>query len=388
MESLIRKTEYSSGYKQYWLSLPERKVLLYLREIKTPMWLELDKEICTIEIVATENARARKLLENSYRIKPKEKRDAKVLVLLRPHISRKAICPENVTALDKGFKKYLKEEGAINIKSPVVKKTASAILKKMPEDKKENLYWRAVAVFEWVRENIGYTVLPKERMEKIANVIMSLPDELKNDPFAILCKSYQGLKRNHLRNVADQIRLSCRKVQAHEKAEELMRKACRIWYFFQEDWTKDSGCSASRTIKDRAGKCVGIANTFIALARILGIPAKYATGYADFGFEYGSHAWVHIFIPPYGWREVDPTAKVKLDSFFYRQYGYEFIKYNPSCETILIPDIDYTPSKIIEEAKWLSTNKRSYPARYFEKKQVREAAVKILEEASSGLVSM
>lgn len=388
MESLIWKTIYGSGYKQYWLSLPGREVLLYLREIKTPMWLELDKEICTIELVATENASARKLFENSYRIKPKRKQGARVLALLRPHVSRKPICPQSVTALERGFKEYLEEWISIDTGSPIVRKTANAILKNMPEDKKENLYWRAVAAFEWVRKNISYTILPKERMRQITNVIMSLPDDLKNDPFTILRKSYPRLKRSDLRKTADQIHLSTRTVQAHKRAEELMREASRIWHIFQEEWVVDSVCSASRTIKDRAGKCVGIANTFIAIARILGIPAKYASGYVDFGFEYGPHAWAHIFIPPYGWREVDPTARVELDSFLYGQYGYEFIKYNPSCEAILVPDIDYVSREIIEEAKELSSRKRSFLARRFEKKQVKATAVKILEEASSGLVSM
>jgi transglutaminase-like putative cysteine protease/predicted glutamine amidotransferase len=64
----------------------------------------------------------------------------------------------------------------------------------------------------------------------------------------------------------------------------------------------------------RRGVCQDFANLFICLARLLGLPARYRTGYIHTGNEHGnrlqsdaSHAWVEVYIPECGWRGFDPT---------------------------------------------------------------------------------
>ena len=65
---------------------------------------------------------------------------------------------------------------------------------------------------------------------------------------------------------------------------------------------------------NRKGVCQDFSNLFIALARLLNIPARYRVGYIFTGRDYentrqgdASHAWVEVYIPYVGWRGFDPT---------------------------------------------------------------------------------
>ena len=67
-------------------------------------------------------------------------------------------------------------------------------------------------------------------------------------------------------------------------------------------------------LQNRRGVCQDFANFFIALARLLHVPARYRVGYVFTGVEYDhreqgdeSHAWVECYLPWHGWRGFDPT---------------------------------------------------------------------------------
>lgn len=57
-----------------------------------------------------------------------------------------------------------------------------------------------------------------------------------------------------------------------------------------------------------AGVCQDHAHVMIACARIIGIPARYVSGYlwTDTGAQ-ASHAWVEVFRPDAGWIGIDPA---------------------------------------------------------------------------------
>jgi len=64
----------------------------------------------------------------------------------------------------------------------------------------------------------------------------------------------------------------------------------------------------------RRGVCQDIANLFICMARLLGIPARYRVGYIFTGSNYentiqsdATHAWAEAYLPHIGWRGFDPT---------------------------------------------------------------------------------
>ena len=71
--------------------------------------------------------------------------------------------------------------------------------------------------------------------------------------------------------------------------------------------------------EDRRGYCVHFASTFVMLARMNGIPARYATGFLVY-FPFGSdtaqvtglsaHAWPEVWLPGRGWTTWEATPAV------------------------------------------------------------------------------
>lgn len=64
--------------------------------------------------------------------------------------------------------------------------------------------------------------------------------------------------------------------------------------------------------KLKAGVCQDFAHFLLAMLRILGIPARYVSGYVcphdhNLRGEGATHAWVEAYIPFYGWLGFDPT---------------------------------------------------------------------------------
>jgi transglutaminase-like putative cysteine protease len=68
----------------------------------------------------------------------------------------------------------------------------------------------------------------------------------------------------------------------------------------------------------KKGYCDHLATAMVVMARSVGVPARYAVGYAtgtlDFGLERyvvrdeDAHSWVEIYFPGYGWVEFEPSA--------------------------------------------------------------------------------
>jgi transglutaminase-like putative cysteine protease len=75
--------------------------------------------------------------------------------------------------------------------------------------------------------------------------------------------------------------------------------------------------SATWVLVNRYGVCDEIATLFIALARSLGIPARYAAGLAYSNLpeiaDWQPHGWAELYFPGYGWVPFDPT---------YREFGF------------------------------------------------------------------
>lgn len=70
-------------------------------------------------------------------------------------------------------------------------------------------------------------------------------------------------------------------------------------------------------LSSRRGVCQDFSHVFIALARGLGIPARYVSGYLfyrrdnpDRSVPDASHAWIEAYLPPLGWVGFDPTNNI------------------------------------------------------------------------------
>jgi transglutaminase-like putative cysteine protease len=70
-------------------------------------------------------------------------------------------------------------------------------------------------------------------------------------------------------------------------------------------------------LKARGGVCQDLAHIMIALARRIGIPCRYVSGYLstsserhDRSAEGATHAWAEAYLPTLGWVGFDPTNDV------------------------------------------------------------------------------
>ena len=65
-------------------------------------------------------------------------------------------------------------------------------------------------------------------------------------------------------------------------------------------------------LRQRAGVCQDFAHVMVGALRSLRLAARYVSGYlrsGELGAE-ASHAWVSVYIPGYGWLDLDPTNDV------------------------------------------------------------------------------
>jgi transglutaminase-like putative cysteine protease len=75
------------------------------------------------------------------------------------------------------------------------------------------------------------------------------------------------------------------------------------------------------TLELGTGTCRDYAVLFIALARTLGVAARFVSGYLFDPHQLGDspgdmHAWVEVFIPGAGWRALDPTHGIFCDNAY------------------------------------------------------------------------
>jgi transglutaminase-like putative cysteine protease len=88
-------------------------------------------------------------------------------------------------------------------------------------------------------------------------------------------------------------------------------------------------------LRGRAGVCQDFAHLLIALARCLGLPARYVSGYIVQRFQTqtqsgqsqsqsigpsrgagASHAWAEVYTPTHGWRGFDPTNNLVANAHY------------------------------------------------------------------------
>jgi transglutaminase-like putative cysteine protease/predicted glutamine amidotransferase len=102
--------------------------------------------------------------------------------------------------------------------------------------------------------------------------------------------------------------------------------------------------TAFETYAVRRGVCQDFANLFICLARLLGVPARYACGYIYTGPKNqnhvqseASHAWVQVYVPEAGWKGFDPTNGILTQTDHVRvAVGRNYVDATPTAGTIWV----------------------------------------------------
>lgn len=84
--------------------------------------------------------------------------------------------------------------------------------------------------------------------------------------------------------------------------------------------------------QEKSGVCQDYAHFMLACLRLLGLPARYVSGYIETELEgsAASHAWVSVFVPNLGWIDFDPTNnKLPKDQHITLAWGRDFSDVTP-----------------------------------------------------------
>ncbi|MDE0114134.1 MAG: transglutaminase family protein [Albidovulum sp.] len=96
---------------------------------------------------------------------------------------------------------------------------------------------------------------------------------------------------------------------------------------YEIGWT-DTGTTAEEALESGSGVCQDHAHVFLAAARKLGIPARYASGYLfvqEQPEQEASHAWAEAFLDGIGWTGFDVANGISPDDRYVRlSVGLDF----------------------------------------------------------------
>ncbi|WP_406720480.1 MULTISPECIES: transglutaminase domain-containing protein [Thioclava] len=109
--------------------------------------------------------------------------------------------------------------------------------------------------------------------------------------------------------------------------EDPLEQAHRLCVLTAEEVEYQAGATETRTtaaeaLAHKKGVCQDQAHVLITMARSMGIPARYVTGYlfgeGDTAREEASHAWAELHVRNYGWVGFDPANRCCPDARYIR----------------------------------------------------------------------
>ena len=95
----------------------------------------------------------------------------------------------------------------------------------------------------------------------------------------------------------------------------------------------DATTTAAEALAAGSGVCQDHAHVFIACVRLLGVPARYVSGYlvsSDSEEQEASHAWADAFVPDLGWVGFDVANRVcPTDAYVRMAVGLDYLDAAP-----------------------------------------------------------
>lgn len=318
-----KETEQEAHFLAF--SREEKHGLLYLQDLERYESVNLPQELFRIKYIAGKNILSTNWTKNKLWLHVNERNKKGSALLLLTYLGEKrtirpSLCGD--IADKREWSEYLKETDDFDFSSPSVKEVTAKIANGFSHDDKLNCYRRAYNAFDWIRNNLSYSILPRYVVEQMARTIRFSPRG-KQDVYAILRTSFNHLPPDKLREISSQIVIPDEIEDPYKQALYITTQFGSLWNIFSYTWEGKKTRSASRTIIDKVGKCDCFSHVFVALCRSMGVPAMIVTGY--FRNE-GYHAWAAAYLPPYGWVEVDPTNGRFLCHFNHTNYFYEFLR--------------------------------------------------------------
>ncbi len=336
MSTIWHKNDNSDKGHFFSFSREEKSAILYLRNFEKFESVNLINELFRLEYLAGKNIRNTNWKNDRFWLHVADRsRTASALCLITSLTAkdgiRPSLCRDSVPRYD--WRDYLRETEDFDFMSSPVRDVTKKILSEFSSNEIKNLYTKASKAYAWVHENISYSLLPRATVENIKRVIASFPED-KRDPYAILKLSFPLLPANKIKEASEGIKFPSDRKDPLEQARYLTGKLMPFRHLFFYTWEGRKTRSAGKTIIDGMGKCDCISNVFVALCRSMGIPAMTVIGYMK---DEGRHAWAAIYIPPYGWLEVDPTNQRFMSQFDNDEYLYEFLRKEFKGEKYLLP---------------------------------------------------
>jgi len=274
--------------------------------------------------------------------------DGRALYAAKLLVRRGAVDPDRCFLDAQDLKKqeaHLAANELLDFDHPAVAAAAEEIRASLSEYGRRNAHRVAEVVRRWMADNIRYSLLPSSALRRIEEAIAALPEEKRTDPLAILrhvlvaSEDFLGVLT---RGTSLPTGLSP-SATAQRLVEQLDQNLLQVLWL--GDTGKGDELRASRTLENRSGKCVGIANLFVSLLRALGVPAVPASGFYLTTHGYGAgHAWALAYFGEEGWRECDPTMD-EYDDFAYASHAYRF----SSDETTALPEAQFLSDRTAPE---------------------------------------
>jgi transglutaminase-like putative cysteine protease len=126
--------------------------------------------------------------------------------------------------------------------------------------------------------------------------------------------------RSPVKDIEGVRELARRHAPGNTSPEGVERALDELTLAINRDFTYDRAVTNVSTVVDdvlalRAGVCQDFAHLFIAVARVMGVPARYVSGYIHFAGDGGvttaSHAWAEAWVPGKGWIGYDATRPIR-----------------------------------------------------------------------------
>ncbi len=165
---------------------------------------------------------------------------------------------------------------------------------------------------ERLKVDVSGRILTEDR----AGVVSGLPGDLPPQIF---------LRNTPLTEAHGSLVTLAHALQAHDhKPRDLLHHlAERIFLRMRFDTDATAiGTTASQAYEEGHGVCQDYAHIFCAVARVLGMPARYVSGHLfrrdGANVQPATHAWAEAWDPTLGWIAFDPTNGICADDSYVR----------------------------------------------------------------------
>lgn len=122
-----------------------------------------------------------------------------------------------------------------------------------------------------------------------------------------------------IREFAERFKKHAKKSQIEALHEIMLGIAEAVSYSPGDTHVHTTGAEA---LEQGSGVCQDHAHIFCAACRVLGIPARYVSGYLTHGLGHeahaASHAWAEAYVDSLGWVGFDPTNRASPDESYIR----------------------------------------------------------------------